>query len=216
MKKVLFSNPEYDDALNRLDSLMKEAENMSNADHKVLIYNILQYFDSIHREPLLRLMKLLEGHETIMKEIQSDATLNQLCGLYDIPLVASSTEKNGAVGFVPAAEVKLMTPVKRKDWLELGNVYEMKDQTLYAKNYERVNFLVSRVGSEVFAIQNQCDGSVLPIDKGRLEDHYIICPWHGCKYDLKTGISINNSQKRIEIFPVEIGADGLVKVEIAY
>ncbi len=49
-----------------------------------------------------------------------------------------------------------------------------------------------------------------------LEDHYLTCPWHGCKYDLKTGKAVNGSDKSLETFPVEIEDDGLIKVEIAY
>ena len=69
---------------------------------------------------------------------------------------------------------------------------------------------------EVYAIQNQCVDSILPIDRGRLEEHYLICPWHGCKYDLKTGIAINKPKKQLDTFVVNIEKDGLLKVEIAF
>jgi len=216
MKKVLFSNDEYTEALERLDQLMRDAEQIENADHKVLLYNVLQYFDSIHREPLLRIMEAIEGQADLKSEILKDATVQKLCQLYDIPVEATPAEEETSVGFVPVGEVGLMTIPKRKDWLELGNFKELENQKLYAKNYERVNFLISRVESEVFAVQNQCEGSVLPIDKGTLEGHYLICPWHGCKYDLRTGESVNNGGKKLDTFQVEIKDDGLLKVEIVY
>ena len=216
MEKVLFSNTEYREALDMLNKLMRDAEQISDTDNKVLLYNVLQYFDSIHREPLMRMMKALEKNQILKDEILQDETVQKLCKLYDITIEPKPTESEGTVGFVPVEEVTFITPPKRKDWLELGNFKELEDQKLYAKNYERVNFLVSRVGTEVFAVQNQCDGSVLPIDKGKLEDHYIICPWHGCKYDLKTGEAVNAEDKKLDTFQVEIEEDGLLKVEIAY
>lgn len=216
MEKVLFSNEEYKEALEMLNQLMRDAEKINEVDHKVLLYNVLQYFDSIHREPLLRIMNLLDRSSALKNEILKDETVQKLCTLYDIPLEKEPTENDKTVGFVPLEEVKMMNPPKRKDWLELGNYEELEDQKLYAKNYERINFLVSRVGSEVYAVQNQCDGSVLPIDKGTIEDHYLICPWHGCKYDLKTGHSVNGDEKKIDTFQVEIEKDGLLKVQIAY
>jgi len=216
MKKVLFSNDEYNEALDMLNNLMRDAEQISDTDHKVLLYNVLQYFDSIHREPLLRIMNALDQNADLKKEVLKDETVQRLCTLYDVELEAPPTEKEGTVGFVPVEMVTMMTPPVKKDWLELGHYQELEDQKLYAKNYERVNFLVSRVGSEVFAVQNQCDGSVLPIDKGTLEDHYLICPWHGCKYDLKTGHSVNGGEKKLDTFQVEIEEDGLLKVEICY
>ena len=216
MKKVLFSNEEYREALDMLNQLMRDAEKISDADHKVLLYNVLQYFDSIHREPLLRMMNVLDKNEILKSEILKDETVQKLCTLYDIDIDPVPTENEATVGFVPVEDVTFITPPKRKDWLELGNYKELEDQKLYAKNYERVNFLVSRLGTEVFAVQNQCCGSVLPIDKGRIEDHYIICPWHGCKYDLKTGEAVNADDKKLDTFQVEIEEDGLLKVEIAY
>ncbi len=216
MKKELFSNEEFHEALDMLNQLMRDAEQVQDTDNKVLLYNILQYFDSIHREPLLRIMKLISNNKELHSEIVDDETVQKLLTLYDIPIEASPMDKVGTVGFVPADQVTVFSPVKKKDWIELGDYRELEDQKLYAKNYERVNFLVSRVGKEVYAIQNQCDGSVLPIDKGRIEDHFIICPWHGCKYDIKTGVSVDNSDKKLDIFQVEIEEDGLLKVEIAY
>ena len=216
MEKVLFNNEEFNEALDMLNNLMRDAENISNAEHKVLIYNILQYFDSIHREPLLRIMNQINQSKEIKEAILKDKTVQKLCTLYDIPTEASPLEQEGTVGFIAENDVTLMTPRKRRDWIELGYFEEMEDQRLYAKNYERVNFLVSRIGTEVYAVQNQCDGSLLPIDKGKLEEHYLICPWHGCRYDLKTGKSVNKEYKQLDTFPVEIEESGLLKVEIAY
>ena len=216
MKKELFSNDEYKEALEMLNQLMRDAEQISNADNKVLLYNVLQYFDSIHREPIMRIMHALESNPALKKDILKDETVQKLCALYDIEIDENPSIREKPEGFVPLEEVTYITPPRQKDWLELGNYQELEDKKLYAKNYERVNFLVSRVGSEVFAVQNQCDGSLLPIDKGTLEDHYLICPWHGCKYDLKTGHSVNVNDKKLDTFQVEIEEDGLLKVEIAY
>ncbi len=216
MNKELFSNDEYREALEMLNQLMRDVEQISDADHKVLFYNVLQYFDSIHREPVLRIMKALESYPALKKEISEDETVQKLCTLYDIKTEEHPTKKEKVMDLIPVEELTYITPPKQKDWLELGNYQEFEDKKLYAKNYERVNFLVSRVGSEVFAVQNQCDGSLLPIDKGTLEDHFLICPWHGCKYDLKTGHSVNVNDKKLDTFQVEIEEDGLLKVEIAY
>lgn len=216
MKQVLFSDEEFNEALERLDQLMRDAEGITDVDNKVLLYNVLQYFDSIHREPLSRIMHALGHHPDLKRTVIQDETVQKLCALYDLPLEAVPTENEGTVGFVPVGDVGLLTPRKQKDWLELGNYQDLENLKLYPKNYEKVNFLISRIGSDVFAVQNRCDGSLLPIDKGTVEGHLLTCPWHGCKYDLKTGKAINDNEKRLETFPVEIEEDGLLKVEIAY
>ena len=216
MKKVLFSDQEFNTALDKLDQLMREAEDISNVDNKVLLYNVLQYFDSIHREPLFRIMHALGHHPELKRTIIQDETVQKLCALYDIDLERSPTENPQTMGFVAASDVGLMNPQKKKEWLELGNYEDFENLKLYPKNYEKVNFLISRVDSDVFAVQNRCDGSLLPIDKGTIEGHFLTCPWHGCKYDLKTGEAINDTDKKLETFSVAIEDDGLLKVEIAY
>ncbi len=221
MKQALFSNEEYEEALGQLDQLMQDAEQLTDVDNKVLLYNILQYFDSIHREPLARIYNALAAYPKLKEQIDQDPTTSKMLSLYDLvsdePVAEPVNEhQNGQeVAFIPESQVGLLYPPKKKDWLELGNYEALENKKLYPKNYERVNFLVSRIGSDVYAIQNQCDGSFLPIDQGKLEDHLLICPWHGCEYDIRTGESTDKA-KKLEIYPVEIEADGLLKVEIAY
>lgn len=217
MKQALFSNEEYEQALSQLDQLMQEAEQLSDADNKVLLYNILQYFDSIHREPLSRIFNALADYPSLKDRIINDPTTSKMLSLYDLISDEPINKHQGGqeVAFIPEDAVGLLNPIKKKDWLELGNYEALENKKLYAKNYERVNFLISRIDSDVYAIQNQCEGSFLPIDQGRLEDHLLICPWHGCQYDIRTGESTDRI-KKLETYPVEIEEDGLLKVEIAY
>jgi len=217
MKEVLFNNQEYGQILTQLDKLMQDAEQISDVDNKVLLYQVLQYFDSIHREPLSRIFQAVEDHPEIKEKMLKDPTVSKLLSLYDLVQEKADHKRDEQnVVHVTEEEVTMLTIPKKKDWLELGDYTELEANKLYPKNYQKVNFLISRIGSEVFAIQNQCDGSFLPIDKGTVEDHHITCPWHGCKYDLRTGKAVDDSDKQLETFPVEIEESGLLKVEIAY
>lgn len=218
MKEVLFTNKEYSDTLGQLDQLLQDAEQLSDVDNKVLIYQILQHFDSIHREPLSRIFNALQDYPELKNQLIKDPTTSKLLSLYDIiseDQVNNHTDGR-SVAFIQEDQVTFLNPPKKKDWLELGDVDSFENYKLYAKNYEKVNFLVSRVDSNFYAVQNQCDGTFLPIDQGRLEEHLLICPWHGCKYDIRTGISVDQPDKKLETFPVEIEEGRLLKVEIAY
>lgn len=216
MKKVLFDNEEYNEALDMLNKLMMDVEHMTDVDHKVLTYNILQYFDYIHREPLNRIVKLLNKNEVMKGEMLQDETVQKLFSLYDLPINESPLDKEEVLAFIPEDQIELLTPIKQKTWLEMGQFSEFENQKLYAKNFEKVNFLITRLDSDVYAFSNQCDGSILPMDKGKLEDHYLICPWHGCKYDLKTGESLNGSHKKLDVFQTEVDENGLLKIEIEH
>ncbi|MDB4539440.1 Rieske 2Fe-2S domain-containing protein [Saprospiraceae bacterium] len=220
MKKVIFSNEEFEENLEHLNRLMGEAEGLPYPNAKELVFDILKYFDSIHREPLSRMMEMLDkNHPSLRNELEDDFSLKTMLGLYDLiqkKAPEPEVEKEKVLGFVPLEEVVLLNPEKKKEWLELGNVKDLEEKKLYPKNFERVNFLISKVDTKVYAVQNQCIDSILPIDSGKLEEHFLICPWHGCRYDLKTGKAENQPQKQLEIFPVEIEEGGLLKVEISY
>jgi len=204
--------------LGQLDQLLQDAEQLSDVNNKVLIYQILQLFDSIHREPLSRIFNALEENPAIKDQLVKDPTISKMLSLYDIISEdqVNQYQDGRSVAFIQENDVTFLNPPKKKDWLELGDIDSFENYKLYAKNYKKVNFLVSRVDSDFYAVQNQCDGSFLPIDQGRIEDYLLICPWHGCKYDIRTGISVNQPDKNLETFPVEIEEGRLLKVEIAY
>lgn len=216
MDKVLIDNVEYNEALTMLNKFVQDSEHITDVDNKVLLYNVLQYFDYIHREPLNRIVKLLSKHEAIKYTMLQDETVQKMLSLYDLPGEASPLDQIGVVGFIPLDQIKVLTPIKNKTWIELGELSKFDKGKLYAKNYEKVNFLVARLESDVYGFSNQCDGSILPMDKGKLDEHHLICPWHGCKYDLKTGLSVSGDNKKLDIFQTEIDENGVLKIEIIH
>ena len=217
MEKIIFDNKEYRTLLDHLNQLLEEVEDLPYPKVKELIFSILQCFDSIHREPLHRLLAHLDRlNSKVEMDLQGDFTFQTLLDLYDLKEKEEQVAENATQGFVPADQVTFMEPVKQKEWLELGHIKDFEEKKLYPKNFEQVNFLVSKVDRSIYAIRNQCVDSILPIDQGRIEDHFLICPWHGCRYDLKTGREVNSIDKQLEVFPTQVEEDGLLKVEIAY
>lgn len=221
MKEIYFSNTEYNDILTQLNQLMQDADQIAVAEHKVLLYQILQLFDSVHREPLARIQNALKKNPELKREIEADPAVEKLMSLYD--LLEEKTDEAKAnpvdekqIAFIPEDQVMMMQIPKKKDWLELGNVSDFEQNKIYPKNYQKVNFIISKIGNDVFAFQNQCDGSFLPIDQGKIEDHVLTCPWHGCQYDIRTGKAVDDPNKKIDTYPVEIEDGKLLKVEIAY
>lgn len=217
MKTVIFSDEEFQEILQHLNQLMEEAEGLPYPNAKELIFSILKYFDSIHREPLSRIMEMLDkNHPGLRKKLEADLSVNTILSLYDLVKEKAPEPSEKVLGFVPVEEVTLLYSEKKTEWLELGHIEELEEKKLYPKNFEQVNFIISKVDAQVYAVQNKCVDSILPIDSGILEEHFLICPWHGCRYDLKTGIAVNQPKKQLEVFPVEIEENGQLKVEISY
>jgi 3-phenylpropionate/trans-cinnamate dioxygenase ferredoxin subunit len=47
--------------------------------------------------------------------------------------------------------------------------------------------LVVNLDGKYYAINNVCTHVGGPLDEGRLDHDQVVCPWHGSRFDLKTG-----------------------------
>lgn len=65
------------------------------------------------------------------------------------------------------------------------------------------SILLARVGGDVFAAFNRCGDSPLPLDHGTLDGTEILCPWHGCRYDVRSGRQVNG-RERLRVIPVQV------------
>ena len=84
---------------------------------------------------------------------------------------------------------------------------------------EDVNVLICNLDGEIYALQNACQGRGLPLDMGELRDDTIVCFWHGCRYDTRTGKAIPGGDDRhtaevnLELFPVAV-TEGVIQVAV--
>jgi len=68
-----------------------------------------------------------------------------------------------------------------------------------------------RLDGEVYAYRNGCPpGSALTLHLGRLEGTTLVCPWHGCRYDARTG-KRQDYEEKLPVMPVAL-QDGEIKV----
>lgn len=70
------------------------------------------------------------------------------------------------------------------------------------------------VDGEFFAINNTCAHRGGPLGEGVLEGDVVTCPWHGWRYNVKTGINAVMPNVKVQSYPVKIeGNDVLVSLE---
>jgi len=119
MKAVLYTDEEYREILQQLEKLTQEAEQLPYPNVKELVTSILQYFDLIHREPLARLMKLVEtNHPELKANLEKDETLQTLFSLYDLmegDIESSPLNNPKTMGFVPVEEVGMLSPDLKRE-----------------------------------------------------------------------------------------------------
>ena len=96
MEPVYYSNKEFIEILQDIDDMIEEAEKSPFQQSKDLTKSILKHFDLVHREPLSRMMKMIE----------KDYTIKTMFRLYD--LIEGDIIKSPAAvpnNFIPVEDV---------------------------------------------------------------------------------------------------------------
>jgi nitrite reductase (NADH) small subunit len=65
---------------------------------------------------------------------------------------------------------------------------------------------IFRVGRDLVALANQCLHLASPIDDGFVEDGLLTCPWHGWRYDVRTGehLTLLGRRRGLATYPVRV------------
>ncbi|MDQ3809872.1 MAG: Rieske 2Fe-2S domain-containing protein [Chloroflexota bacterium] len=81
--------------------------------------------------------------------------------------------------------------------------------------------LIANVDGEFYAVANRCGESPLPLEFGVLQGAELRCSWHGCRYDIRSGIRLDNQlpgaerqvSHRLAVFPVAV-EEGQIRVAV--
>ena len=70
------------------------------------------------------------------------------------------------------------------------------------------------VDGEFFAINNTCLHRGGPLGEGFLEGDVVTCPWHGWRYNVKTGSNLMVPNQKVDAYQVKTeGNDVLVSLD---
>jgi len=72
----------------------------------------------------------------------------------------------------------------------------------------RADIAVFNVGGTFYALSNLCRHAYGPLAEGVIEGHYVMCPWHGWRYDVRDGTT-DHPDADVKTYPVTV-RDGLV------
>jgi nitrite reductase/ring-hydroxylating ferredoxin subunit len=76
-----------------------------------------------------------------------------------------------------------------------------------------VAIVLAGVEDEVFAFRNECAVDGMPLDGGRLTGTILVCPWHNCAYDARSGARLDGEAGQLRVVPVT-RRDGAVLVAV--
>jgi len=74
--------------------------------------------------------------------------------------------------------------------------------------------VIFNVNGELFAIGEKCSHRHGPLGEGELDGFVVTCPWHGARFDIRTGKALSlPAVKNVDSYPVRI-SDGMIEIGI--
>jgi len=123
------------------------------------------------------------------------------CGLFILSDVEDGAE---LLGVVERAEGPVDVPVFR--------VADLPDGQMRHVKVGKRSIAVARVGEEYFALSNVCRHAFAPLAEGFMDGYYVMCPWHGWRYDVRTGVT-DHPDADVQTFETLV-RDGIVYVRM--
>ena len=106
--------------------------------------------------------------------------------------------------------------LKKPVFVDAGTLDDLPDDELKAIDADGKSILLAKVDGEPYAFINVCamDGRS-ELEGGRLTNGVIVCPWHNCAYDARSGKRVDHEPDAagLTVIPVAV-RDGELKVAV--
>ena len=131
------------------------------------------------------------------------------------PEEAEAQNGNGGNG---AAGPKLLQieDLRKPVFKHVAQAADVPPGELMAVEVDEKSILLANVDGETYAFRNVCSvDDRSPLDGGRLAGTALVCPWHNCAYDARSGKRIDNEPDApsLAVVPVAI-RDGVLQVAV--
>lgn len=73
------------------------------------------------------------------------------------------------------------------DFVKVAESKDIQPSNMVEVDLEGESVCIANVGGRYYAIGNVCTHEGGPLADGRLEGYEVECPWHGSKFDIRTG-----------------------------
>lgn len=107
-----------------------------------------------------------------------------------------------------------MKVLKMPNFVKVAGTGDLKPGENKAVNVNGTEVALFNVDGEFFAISNTCLHRGGPLGEGFLEGDTVTCPWHGWRFNVKTGVSPVMPTAKVAPYQVKVeGNDVLVAVD---
>lgn len=109
----------------------------------------------------------------------------------------------------------LVAALKRPVFVDVGNLADLPEGELMAADVDGNSILIVNLDGEPYAFRNVCptDGRN-PLDGGRISGNVLVCPWHNCAYDARSGKRADDDpgDRALAVVPIAVSSDGTMRI----
>src|ERR671925_513959 len=73
------------------------------------------------------------------------------------------------------------------DFVKVAQTKDIEPSKMKAVEVDGEMVCIANVEGKYYAIGNVCTHMGGPLAEGKLEEHVVQCPWHGSRFDIRTG-----------------------------
>ena len=100
------------------------------------------------------------------------------------------------------------------NFIKVASISDLKPGENKVVNVNGTDVALFNVDGEFFATNNTCLHRGGPLGEGFLEGDVVTCPWHGWRYNVKTGANAVMLNQKVETYHVKLeGNDVLVSID---
>jgi len=92
-------------------------------------------------------------------------------------------------------------------FVSVATLADLKPGTCQSVEVEGYGVALFNVNGRIYALDNTCPHAGGPLGEGRLEGSIVTCPWHGWRFDVRTGERPENPEIKAGCLRVRIEGD---------
>jgi nitrite reductase/ring-hydroxylating ferredoxin subunit len=96
--------------------------------------------------------------------------------------------------------------VLNDDFVKVADTKDIQSSQMKAVEVADENIYIVNVNGEYYAIGNVCTHEGGPLADVTLEGYEVECPWHGSKFDVRTG-KVTNPSANLSVPSYEVNVD---------
>jgi 3-phenylpropionate/trans-cinnamate dioxygenase ferredoxin subunit len=99
-------------------------------------------------------------------------------------------------------------------WVEIGTPIEIEPNACKLVEIDNLSIAVFNIDGDFCAIRDNCPHQHMPIADGEVDNGTITCPYHGARFDLRTGDFLSPpASLNLTTFPTRVN-NGKIEIDL--